>query len=99
MDRPIRPDEAAAHKKETIPSVVIEVFNDLICENYRNGYVTILQNEVVKRLVDAGLDRTCIFDRGWLDIEGMFRAAGWQVMYDKPGYNESYEAKWVFQKS
>lgn len=38
-----------------------------------------------------------IFDNGWLDIETVYEDSGWSVEYDKPGYNESYEASWTFK--
>lgn len=39
-----------------------------------------------------------VYNRGWLDVESVYRNAGWTVNYDKPGYNESYEAFFVFKK-
>lgn len=39
-----------------------------------------------------------IFDEGYLDVEPIFREAGWDVEYDKPGYNESYGAYFIFTK-
>ena len=31
------------------------------------------------------------------DIEDIFREAGWKVTYDKPAYNESYDAYFKFE--
>ena len=39
-----------------------------------------------------------IFKCNWLDVEEIFRKAGWIVEYDKPGYNESYAATFNFRK-
>lgn len=39
-----------------------------------------------------------VFKKGWLNVEYLFRAAGWEVQYDKPGYNETYEAYFTFSK-
>lgn len=39
-----------------------------------------------------------LFENRWLDIEPVFEKAGWNVHYDKPGFNESYEATWTFSK-
>jgi hypothetical protein len=39
-----------------------------------------------------------VVNRGWLDVEPVYRNAGWHVEYDKPGYNEDYEAFFIFKK-
>jgi len=46
----------------------------------------------------TGKTRDEVFDKGWLNIEPMYRAAGWKVVYDKPAYNESYEPTFTFTK-
>lgn len=96
--KPIRPDEVASEKEKLIPDTVIETFNRLIAERGGGGSVTIRQDEVVKILVDAGLERREIFERHWLDVEGIYRQAGWDVEYDKPGFNETYDPKYTFRK-
>lgn len=95
MTNPIRPDEVKAAK--TIPHQVIETFNALITENFHHGCATVLQKEVVSRLVDAGLDKKEIFKRGWLDVEALFEDHGWKVNHDNPGYNETYDAVFEFR--
>ena len=35
---------------------------------------------------------------GWLDVEGIYRKAGWDVEYDSPGYCEDYPATFKFRK-
>jgi hypothetical protein len=42
--------------------------------------------------------RNIIFNRGWLDFESIYRDVGWKVVYDKPGYNESYAATFEFSR-
>lgn len=39
-----------------------------------------------------------VFERGYLDIEETYRKAGWSVVYDKPGYNETYDAFYTFTR-
>ncbi|HTE57136.1 MAG TPA: hypothetical protein VK694_00170 [Verrucomicrobiae bacterium] len=92
---PIRPEEAA--EAFHVPDEVIGVFNDLITEGCVNGHVTVMQKDVVKRLVDMGVSRKDIFDKGWLNVEQLFEGAGWEVGYDRPGYNESYEPSFTFR--
>jgi len=44
------------------------------------------------------VDRNKIFEMGWLDVEDAYRAQGWNVVYDRPGYCESYEASFIFTR-
>lgn len=41
--------------------------------------------------------RADVFKNKWLDFEPVFRRAGWIVEFDRPGYNESYDANWTFK--
>ncbi len=93
MTKPITPSEVASGTH--IPDEVIAAFNELIAEGSGN----VKQGAVVTRIMAKMPDvtRSQIFERGWLDIEGAFRKAGWKVEYDKPGYCESYEAYWTFR--
>lgn len=94
--RALNPDELRDYKVELIPPVVFEVFNKLIAEKLVNKTSTVLQSDVVNELEGRGLNRQEIFARGWLDIEPYYEKQGWNVSYDKPGYNESYIAFWKF---
>ena len=95
---PISPNEVCSQAKANFPSAVFEVFNDLIAANWNGISATIRQDEVVKRLVAKGLERNEIFDKGWLNVEEAYRSKGWRVEYDKPGYNETYEATFTFRR-
>lgn len=98
--KPITPDEAAASHLTSIPDAVFEVFNKLISDRYsaESGSVTIQQKEVTEQLVAKGLDLREVFAKNWLDVEPHYRKAGWTVVYDKPGYCETYEPSWSFSK-
>lgn len=95
--KPISPDDVVASE---IPDFVIDIVNRLIRQNYqsRRKCSVIEQREIVKEIKALiniyGLE----FDIKWLDFEEMYRNAGWNVEYDKPGYNESYEATFKFTK-
>ena len=100
MTKPITPKEALSLKRASIPDEVYEAFNELIAsEISASGYCTIYQDKVVK-LIQSKLDckRAEVFSKGWLDVEEQYIKAGWDVKYDKPGYNETYEANFVFSK-
>ena len=96
--KPITPKDVAKQKLDVFPDAVIEAFNEVIAAHYSNGSATITQKEVVERMVAKGLKKDNIFDKGWLDVEDVYRKAGWTVKYDKPGYNESYEPIFIFKK-
>lgn len=91
MPGPVSPSEVALKR---IPEEVFEAFNEAIFEG--NGHVR--QDAVVSRILAKmpHVQRQEIFQRGWLDIEEEYRRLGWKVDYDKPGYNEMYEAYYVF---
>jgi len=99
--KPIRPSEVQNRKNETIPDVVIEAFNELIVKglNASGTHSTVKQSEAVALIhsKDSTLSGTLV-DNGWLDVEDLYRCAGWEVEYDKPGYNESYPATFKFSK-
>ncbi len=94
--KPINPSQVSKEKRASVPSEVFEAFNELITENFVGGSATVYQKEVVSRLVAKGLKRDEIFKRGWLDVEPVYRDEGWEVYYDKPAYNETYDAYFRF---
>lgn len=96
---PITPEEVDDQQITSIPDEVITIFNEMIVENWRGSYAHVDQNAVVNRIAERMMvSRSHIFDRGWLDVEQLFRNAGWKVMYDKPGYCESYDAYFEFRR-
>jgi hypothetical protein len=103
--KPINPDEAEKLKREMMPGYVIEAFNQCIAAGYDGRSSTVYQKDVIKKILflanevgDTELTRAQIFDRSYLDVEPLFEAEGWKVTYDKPGYNEDYEAHFIFSK-
>lgn len=89
MSKPKRPEDVGAAKADYIPAVVFDAFNAEIAERYSGRSATVMQEAVVARLVAAGFKRSEIFGNGWLNVEEAYREAGWEVRYEKPGYNES----------
>lgn len=94
----LKPEEVVKARKESLPNAALEAFNQLITENFNGHGATVYQKDVVALMVEKGLDRDEIYQRGWLDVEDIYRQAGWKVIYDKPGYNENYEAFFTFSK-
>jgi hypothetical protein len=100
--KPITPEQASLGKQTSIPSEVIESFNELIIENYRNYSCSsnFTQKDVVSKIcnkMNLENDRK-IYDSHWLDVESLFEKYGWKVKYDKPAYCENYDANFTFTK-
>lgn len=97
MTGPISPKEAADKKAKNIPDRVFDVFNELITKKLNGRISTVLQSEAVEAImVRMDVVRDEVFDSHWLDIEDAYRKKGWTVQYDKPGYNDNYNAHWIF---
>ncbi len=98
--KPISPDEVVEQKIKSMPDAVIEIWNTAIAKRWTGlGTVTIRQDAIVDELkVLTNGNRNAVLTNGWLDIEELYRAQGWKVNYDKPGYNESYGAFFEFSK-
>lgn len=97
---PITPAKAAELKIHSIPDVVIQAVNELLAEKYSPGTIHILQKEITARVeqLDPSVSINDMYKRNDFDFEPLFRKAGWKVNYDKPAYNESYEAVFKFSK-
>lgn len=104
MVEPIRPEDIGLAKSRTFPKYVFEAFNEQIVANYTAGRAVVLQNKVIDAIIVAAsvegviIDRGDVFDRKYLNVEEAYEEAGWKVTYDKPAYNESYEANFTFKK-
>ena len=97
MSNPITPDQVSKRKIDVIPSQVIDIFNDLIALRWNGTSATVYQQEVQEKIASAlGVEGHEVYAKGWLDIEPIFRDAGWKVEYDRPGYNENYKAHYIF---
>lgn len=95
--RAITPEEAVELKSDVIPPEVFMAFNETIARHLNGGQASFRQAEVVS-LIAGRVDCSAqyIFEHNWLDVEAVYRKAGWLVTYDKPGYNESGDATFIF---
>jgi hypothetical protein len=101
MTGPITPDEALKILHiGYIPEVVFEIFNALLFARYSEEHaeVVITQEEVLVALNDKGYSRADVYKKKWLDVEPLYEKAGWNVVYDKPAYCESYTPFWKFTR-
>ncbi len=100
--KPIKPNEVVKNKLNSLPDEVIQSFNELIAENWNGSQSVIMKNDAVKRILGKMSSETftkqMIYDNHYLDVEPIYQDNGWVVEYDNPGYNETYEAKYIFRK-
>lgn len=102
--KPITPEEVLKVKSESIPDAVFEAFNELIAENYNGSSSTVKQNKVVALILkklndtDPGHNFAEVLRRHWLDVEDIYRKAGWSVEYNNPAPDENYEAYFEFTR-
>jgi hypothetical protein len=95
--KPITPGQARTKRTNSIPDEVLEAFNELIVENLRGRFSCFRQEAVEKRIMEKlKVSNQHIYESRWLDVEEIYRNAGWEVKYDAPGYNENYPATFDF---
>lgn len=104
--KPISPSEVVDKKLTLLPDEVIDATNELIADNWNGNKATFKQKELVARIqkkYEAAdkyeITKEEVYERRYLDIEDIYRAQGWNVAYDKPGFNETwYEPQFIFTK-
>lgn len=98
--KPITPDEAKNKKANSIHPKMIETVNDLLAKHYNDHTIVLKQEDIIseflKRVPEYG--RKNIFDNNQLDFERVFKKYGWNVSYDRPGYNETYSPSFEFRR-
>lgn len=99
MVQAISPTDIAVQKVENFPDFVLEEWNKIIAMKFTAGSARVGQEEIMAVLLPhtQNGNRQEVFDNHWLDVEEVYRAQGWSVVYDKPAYNESYEANFTFK--
>lgn len=102
MVKPISPVEAEELRLKTIPDEVYEAFNALIVDRWDGESAVVTQpevsQEIKKRLKASGKSPRGDFSMSWLDVEPAYRKEGWSVDFEKPGYNETFSARFIFKK-
>ncbi len=94
--KPITPAEVVSLKASLFPDAVLEAFNELIAENFAGGVASFTEKKVVARIFKKGISSSQAYANHWLDVEDIYRKNGWRVEYDKPGFNEGYDATFTF---
>ena len=101
---PIRPDQVVQKKQDSLPDEVIEAFNELIGQNWNGSFSSVTVESAIQRIItkmtvnDKPLNRSDVFRLGDLEVEDVYRAKGWKVVFDKDGWDESYESRYEFTR-
>jgi hypothetical protein len=102
MTKPISPDQIAEAKRTAIPDYVFKAVNELLAVKYLgSGAAIIKQQDIIDSILANSpevLTRGDIFERCYLNFEEAYRAAGWKVTYDKPTYDDNYDAYFKFER-
>ena len=89
----------AARRTEELPPAVFEVFNEAIAQAWTGERAVVYQGRAADAVAaKLGVSRGDVFALRYLDVEDAYRAEGWVVEYDKPGYNETYEPSFTFRR-
>ncbi|RWZ87221.1 MAG: hypothetical protein EO766_11885 [Hydrotalea sp. AMD] len=102
MANPITPQEVVKRRLNSIPGIVIDIINDLIVKNWKHSsnWAIVKQDDIVTAIATTmNVSNQEIFNKGWLEIEDLYREVGWQVLYDKPDSDEIGAAYFRFKSN
>lgn len=91
--KPFTPEDL----ETSIPDFVIEAVNDLLKKNF-NGSQASFTHTTVEKAIRQKMPEGEQWCQTRLNFEPIYREFGWDVLYDKPGYNESYSAYYQFTR-
>ncbi len=97
LGNPALPPRAFLAQQKLLPEVILmtKVVNELLLTYLQWSSCTLKQQLIVEKYKNDY--PSADFQYAYLDaMERCFRDAGWKVEYDKPGYNESYDAFFRF---
>jgi hypothetical protein len=101
MVKPIKPNEVVSIKLDNIPDELIEAINELIVKKWDGYSAVVLQEDIeklfLKKYPNVKEAKKKMYEEHWMDFEDIFRKEGWSVKFDKPGYDESYDAYFEFK--
>ena len=101
MIEPIKPTEVKAPVR-VFPDKVIEAINELIAENFSvysgEKFCKIMMQDAAARVAKKmKIKKQLVFDKNYLDIEEVYREAGWQVEFHKLPYYETGDNYFIFR--
>ena len=97
--QPIKRSEISVAKTSLIPDSIINAVNELIKKYWSGSQASFKQDELLALVLstDSTLTKEKIFEEHLFDFEQVFRAEGWKVIYNKPGWDETYEPYFTFK--
>lgn len=101
MVKPIKPSEIQDLKNAQIPEWVIECVNKIIVDKWNGRQAQFTLKEIMSMVMVAapeGTTRNQIYDNHWMNFEDLYRREGWEVEFNKAGYNETFDDFFVFSK-
>lgn len=91
MIKPIIPADAEYQKNAFVPDEIIELFNKLIVEKYDGRRSRFSQEEILSLVVkNTNFIAGDVYRNRYLDVENLYRQAGWFVEYFHNEFNEPY---------
>jgi hypothetical protein len=101
MTEPIKPSDVVQKKREDMPAVVFEVFNELIARHWNGAEARVLVKDARAALLQRGISHEDIRNKNYLDVEDCYREVGWTVRFDAPVYygGENFDAFYTFRKA
>lgn len=101
--KPITPKEVKENKINSIYPEIIQAVNNLISKKFDGHSATIKKHEVISAYCKLkGVDNTEkvrgeLYENHQLDFEDIFRKAGWEVKYESPDRDESFDEYFSFK--
>ena len=103
MVKPIKPNEIDEKIIYAIEDQMLQAVNNMIVKNWNGDSATVKQCDIIEEYFKVNgkrrtqKARTELFERKQLNFEQAYRNSGWDVEYDRPGYNETYEPTFTFK--
>lgn len=95
--QPLSPDRLVTPKAFQIPNIVIMVVNKLINENWDGHLSRVWQSDIIINIGRlTGIDKESILRNRWLNVEPLYREAGYKVNYIAPNPGEKGDAYFEF---
>lgn len=101
MVKPIRPEEI--NVEDAFPDFVLEAFNNIITQHYRNGSSSFKDKEVVAEIIKMSemkgnpVTKGEIYEQDWLSVEEVYAKFGWSINRDSPGWSERGDSTFKFK--
>lgn len=98
MVKPIKPSQVIDKLGLSLPDYVTRAVNNLIARNW-SGRSSCFKYSDLKREINSLRESDTLEIVNFpTNFEPVYENAGWKVVCDRPGYNESYETNWTFTK-